>query len=351
MIKKAILNILFLLLPTLLMAWPVSVPNVGGRIKVVSQNCKYYYVVSYTDASLSCDYHTEVDMRKKTENLANSLVYMDADIYALQEVEPNDSVLHYLANEMNDIAGDDLYSYIKDGLQGDYAKYQNIKSGYIYRKDKIAPYRGSTSPYSSGAYKLRMRIQTFEEISTGEKFTLSVNHFKSKSGDTDGSSQSARNTNASNLISKLNTLYYDPDILVVGDLNETTSEPAVQSLVNAGYAEQLERYDTNAYSYYYNRSYSLLDHILANSTMASQVTGAGVFHINTYYNRGYAAERYSDHDPVMVGINLGSTSAIHETQLQPARKVLINGKLYIITTNTIFTPDGRSCERQKAKHL
>ena len=77
---------------------------------------------------------------------------------------------------------------------------------------------GSTSsPYSSGEYNARMRIQAFKENATGELFVLSMNHFKAKTSSDDG--EKTRIQNASNLISKLKMVTSDPDIraIVSGD--------------------------------------------------------------------------------------------------------------------------------------
>ena len=65
----------------------------------------------------------------------------------------------------------------------------------------------------------------------------------------------------------------------------------------------------------YNGEAGYLDHALASASMAAQITGVSVFHINAdepsifeYANSGYQPNMYrsSDHDPVVVGISLGT---------------------------------------------
>jgi hypothetical protein len=128
-----------------------------------------------------------------------------------------------------------------------------------------------------------------------------MNHFKAKVNSSD-EGESQRLTNANDVINTLKTTCYDPDVLLMGDLNAYPGESCIVLLENAGYAEQLLLFDSNAYSYYYQGSYGLLDHAMANSTMANQITGAQVYHINTL---GYYDYKYSDHDCCMVGLNLG----------------------------------------------
>jgi predicted extracellular nuclease len=236
---------------------------------------------------------------------------------------------------MNEIAGENNYTYIKDGTNSTYTKV-----GFIYRKDKVTPYQSTISATTQYAYKMRLRIQAFKENSTNEKFVLSMNHFKAKvNSDDEGESQ--RNRNTSDVINKLKSLNYDPDILIMGDLNAYTYEDCIQTLISSGYDEMLVQYDSNAYSYIYQGDRCLLDHAMANSTMAEQVTGARVYHINTAGGYNY---KYSDHDAVLVGLNLGMQQPGEGIQTVsttvPARKVLRNGQLLIEIDGHFFTITG-----------
>ena len=57
---------------------------------------------------------------------------------------------------------------MRDGLSAsqNLSGYMPLKAGFIYRSDKVTPVGKNTSPYSSGTYKPRMRIQAFKENST-----------------------------------------------------------------------------------------------------------------------------------------------------------------------------------------
>ena len=122
----------------------------------------------------------------------------------------------------------------------------------------------------------------------------------------------------------------------MGDLNCEVGEEPLNLIENAGYVEQLLKYDANAYSYCYQGNGSLIDHVYANATMAAQITGAGVFHISSTCELANADYRYSDHDPYMVGINLGSrpTGCEQATATRTAIKRMQNGQLIIVR------PDG-----------
>lgn len=278
---------------------PVSIPQLGGgRLVVCGQNARNYFAVDFKRT----DYTTQEGLQDKTDRIVTAFRAMDADIYAICELENNDSILILLTNAMNEAAGQNIYAYVSDN--GVYSSSEAIKSGFLYRKDKVRPYGANSSASSSYYYRYTMRLQAFEELSTSERFVLSMNHFKAKD-DTADQGNAKRETNASHLISALRNVTTDPDILIMGDLNCTIDESPLQAIVNAGYIEQLLRYDESAYSYIYSRQEQLIDHIFANESMQEQLTGAGVCHINTGTSRS-GSFWYSDHDPYLVAMNLSS---------------------------------------------
>jgi len=333
--KKTLLLVVLSTLTLGLFAWnsPVTIPDVGNaRLRIVGQNAHNYFfdiTNSYSESK------TEQALATKTTKMANAFVALEADIVALCEVEECDTILGMLVKRMNEIAGENNYTYIKDGTNSTYTKV-----GFIYRKDKVTPYQSTISATTQYAYKMRLRIQAFKENSTNEKFVLSMNHFKAKvNSDDEGESQ--RNRNTSDVINKLKSLNYDPDILIMGDLNAYTYEDCIQTLISSGYDEMLVQYDSNAYSYIYQGDRCLLDHAMANSTMAEQVTGARVYHINTAGGYNY---KYSDHDAVLVGLSLGKQQRGENlddvSTTSRAHKVLHNGQLYIEIDGIRFTITG-----------
>lgn len=275
-------------------AW-AQVPSVGNaRLVVCGQNARNYFVVDLT--ADRADAQTKAELEDKTAKMVQALRAIDADIYAFNELEVNDSVLGYLSAAMNRAAGRTLYAPLRDGLS---AGDTYIKSGYMYRTDKVKPYGANTAASSQTYYNNTMRVQAWEELSTGERFVLSMNHFKAKDN-TDDAGNEKRVRNATDLVRALSRITTDPDILVLGDLNCTIEEDPLVYILNNGYEEMLLAYDAAAYSYVYRGTRQLIDHVFANATMSEQVTGAGVYHVNTSGNN-----RYSDHDPYLVGLVLG----------------------------------------------
>ncbi len=190
-------------------------------------------------------------------------------------------------------------------------------------------------------------IQTFDEVATGARMTVAVNHLKSKGspcddvgdpglGDGQGNCNLTRTTAAQAMADYLAT---DPtgsgdaDILIIGDLNAYAMEDPITALEAAGYTDLIEAFEgPSAYSFVFDGQLGYLDHAMANGSLVPQVTGVSEWHINADeinlldYNddiqdgeeASFEREstngglslfdpdpyRSSDHDPVVIGLDL-----------------------------------------------
>ena len=336
----------------LLVAWSLTAvaqqqlpqrPNLGNaRIVVLANNLENFYY-NYDESSRP-DYDTDAGRAAKTAKIVQMMINSGADIFAFCEVEAKPITLEYLVQELNTAAGGNDYAAVSDGINVQTDNYDNaIKSGFVYRKATVQPYGSNYAATGVAYYKNTMRIQAWEELATGERFTLSMNHFKAMSDD---ASKQKRIDNATWLLSGLSNTnkVKDPDILIMGDLNAQMAEEAMQMIVEDGYEEQLLRYDPNAYSYIYKSTHELIDHAFANSTMAEQITGAVVWHTNTSASN---SNRYSDHDAVLVGLRLGEDEPIDPSGLDqttvsvPCRKEIRHGQIVIIRGDAVYTVTGQ----------
>ena len=305
-------------------------------VKVCGQNLQNYYY-NYTESSRP-SYTNEAGFLQKTNRIVNAVLTIDADIYAFCELEGTPDILDHLVTYLNTAAGvANRYAAVADGIQGVNDSYDNnLKSGFVYRTDRVRPYGSNTAASTATYYKNVMRIQAFEELTTRERFVLSMNHFKAKDSSAD-QGDAKRQTNANNLVRALKRITTDPDILVLGDLNCEYGETPISIIINAGYEEQLLRFDSTAYSYCYN-SGELIDHVLANASMRAQVTDAYVYHNCTYRCNSRIRNSYSDHDPYVVTLSLGAAGtdlqSPTETAHPAAYKTIEQGRLIIIL------PDG-----------
>jgi hypothetical protein len=209
-----------------------------------------------------------------------------------------------------------------------------IRVSLLYRSAAVTPvspaqnYQTSTAAYSL-LFDRPPLAQSFRENATGEVFTVVVNHFKSKGGcpasgpDADagqGCWNAKRVAQANGLAEWIRLLQVaDPDVLVIGDLNAYGEEDPVLALTDGGLVNLVARVPApSRYSYVFDGEAGCLDYALATASLARQVTGVTIWHINADepsvldYNTEFKTQdlyeptpyRSSDHDPVVVGLRL-----------------------------------------------
>lgn len=319
----------------------------AGTLRICAQNLENYYY-NYTQSSRP-SYNDAEGFRTKTVKIVNAMLTIDADIYAFCEVEAKPIVLQQLADSMNAYAGEaGRYAAVSDNI--DYTWYDGIsdnqiKSGFIYRTDKVATVGSNTAAVGGkGYYSRTMRIQTFRQLANNEKLIVSMNHFKAKDSSPD-QGEAQRQNNANDLMRAVGNLTADPDILILGDLNCEYGEVPITTIINAGFEEQLLKYNSAAWSHCYDGG-ELIDHVLANQSMAAQIVNAYVKHICAYKcnNAVSYAQSWSDHDPYVIDINLGNSapSALEMVQIEPqARKEIRHGQIIIIRGGEEYTITGQ----------
>jgi predicted extracellular nuclease len=328
-------------------------PAVGGTLEIASFNAGNYFTtlddagrICGPSGSLSCRGADDaLELSRQREKLVDAIAGLDADILGLIEVE-NDAgrTLRNLVEAVNAVPGAGSYEFVDTGALGDDA----IKVAFLYKPatvNTVGPFAILDSRVSSFFNDRRNRpalAQTFEERSNGARFTAVVNHLKSKgspctspslddpldpdTGDGQGHCNGTRTRAARALASWLTTdptESADPDFLILGDLNAYALEDPIATLEDAGYTDLIEAFvGPGAYSYVFDGEAGALDHALANVSLAGQVTGAAVWHINAGEPRAldydaanqpglYAPDRYrsSDHDPLLVGLDLEGDAA------------------------------------------
>ncbi len=322
---------------------------VEGNLKVASFNVLNYFVTLDTGAAicgpsggLGCrgaDYPAE--LIRQRDKIVNAIIAIDADILGLIEIEnhPTDAALQDLVIGLNAIVGAGIYDYVYTGPIGTDA----IKVGFIYKPSIVTPHGlfsvldSSIDPTFIDTKNRPALAQTFEHQFNGEKLTVAVNHLKSKGsscdslgdpdiGDGQGNCNITRTQAAIALTNWLNTDptgSNDSDFLIIGDLNAYAKEDPITAIKTAGYTDLLEtEIGSGVYSYIYYGESGYLDHALATCTLEGQITGVKTWDINADepkvldYNIEYNQEqtglydpspfRSSDHDPVVIGINLSS---------------------------------------------
>lgn len=217
-----------------------------------------------------------------------------------------------------------------------------ITCGFIYKPGRVSLV-GAAAVNLDPTFNRPPVAQTFA-ASNGEKFTVCVNHLKSKGsapssganidqGDGQGAWNVLRIQQANALAAWLAnspTGTVDPDTLIIGDLNAYAKEDPVTALLNAGYVNVLETLEgVGGYSYVFDGEAGHLDHALASPNLWRQIAGAFTWHNNSAEpvyldynledksatqqavnngpaNNGTTPWRASDHDPVIIDLKPGA---------------------------------------------
>lgn len=285
---------------------------------VCCMNLEYYIVEAFDSYGPANNTEHQAQRTKVSQAMAK----INADIYAFVEIQLGQGALAELAADLTKNTGRN-FTYINDGssIDGTFTK-----AGYIYCTDKVTPH--GNMQHNDTYVENRKKVQGFTEKASGEKFVLSVNHFKAKSGsgsgankdqgDGQGSFNAARVQEANSIISRYasyTSTFGDEDFLIVGDLNAYGKEDPITTLTDWGMIDLHRTFHADSsYSYVYQGTLGYLDHALCNSTLYPQVTGMTPYHINapekdTYTYNGSSNDgtmfRCSDHDPILIGLRLG----------------------------------------------
>lgn len=285
---------------------------------------------------------------RQRAKIVSAIIAINADIFGLLEIENDgfgvNSAIQDLVNAVNRELGAASYSFIDIGLPQ--VGTDAITCALLYKPAAVTPV-GAAAVLDDAVdptFVIGNRpsiAQTFKD-GDNEIFTIVINHFRSKgsacSGDPDigdgqGNCNQTRVAAANALTNWLAgdpTSSNDPDFLLMGDLNSYAREDPVTAIKNAGYIDLVQEFvGVNAYSYVYDNQSGYLDHALASSSIHASVTGGTIWHINADefaeldYNDTnppvfYESSPYrsSDHDPVIVSLNLEKPVSVDMTTFQ-----------------------------------
>ena len=284
------------------------------------------------------------EFARQRAHIVASLVATNADVIGLIEME-NDgfgatSAIRDLVAGLN-VALPAGSGYAVVDLGGTIGT-DEITCGFIYRPSRLTLV-GAPAVNFNATFNRPPVAATFA-ATNGEKFTVCVNHFKSKGSSPSsgpnvdqGDGQSAwnllRTQQANALVAWLATNptgSADPDVLIIGDLNAYAKEDPIKIIESAGYVNALEILEgEGGYSYVFGGEAGHLDHALASPTLWRQIVAAQTWHNNspepTYLdynlefksaaqrtvnngpsNNGSTPWRASDHDPVIIDIKPGA---------------------------------------------
>jgi len=339
-------------------ARPANPAPVGGSLRVGAMNLLNFFNTfsgctnGVGGAATDCrGASNAAEFERQWPKTVAAIVALDADVLGVVEIE-NDgygpsSALADLVAKVNVVAGAGTYAFIDVDAgvgQVNALGTDAIKVGLLYKPAAVTPV-GTTAALNTVAFvnggdgfpRNRPALaQAFERPDHG-RVVVSVNHLKSKgsecdapdAGDGQGNCAAVR-TAAANLLKAWlatdPTGMVDSDVIIVGDMNSYAREDPITALVSGGFTDLMaSRIGPNAYSYVFDGQWGYLDHALASTSLTSQVTGVTEWHINsdepsvldylTDFKSAaqqvslYSSDQFriSDHDPLLVGLNLTPT--------------------------------------------
>ena len=332
-----------------------TVPEVGGDLKIASFNVLNYFTTLDNGSNGARGADSSVELERQQAKIIAALAEIDADIVGLVEIENNEDVaISNLVDALNAEVGEGTYDFISQAPNFETVPGSTdaIQVGFIYKPENVTPV-GDAIAADSSAFDFppggRAPIaQTF--AAEGEEFTVVVNHFKSKGGngsgadadqgDGQGQFNATRKQQAqavADFVEQLQTATGDNDVLVIGDLNAYGQEDPIDLLRSEGLIDLVDEFvpASEQYSFVFFGAQGYLDHALATPSLSEQITGTAFWQINADeprtldYNDDildlpndnfedinpdpslYEPDpfRSSDHDPVIVGLDLSSDTS------------------------------------------
>lgn len=334
--------------------------DVGGNISVGSFNVLNYFTTT-GDRISGCSYYTDrmgqpvtvrggcdargaadiENLQRQQAKIVSALNRFDADVVVLEEIENSarfgrdrDAALATLVDALNRAAGRQQWRFVPSPVTVPEDE-DVIRTAMIYKSGAVKPIDESVVLDDRAFVNARDPLaQAFQRVggNAETRFLVVANHFKSKGSDPkDGSANADRGDGAgawnAARVGQAEALVAFADglkktrntdkVLLAGDFNAYSAEEPIQVLIRAGYVDLGAQAKTQ--SYLFGGRTGSLDHILGSSEVARTVTGAAIWNINATESVAYEYSRHnynvsrlyspdpfrsSDHDPVLVGMQL-----------------------------------------------
>ncbi|SFF31655.1 ExeM/NucH family extracellular endonuclease [Blastococcus tunisiensis] len=321
---------------------PESPDEVGGDVQVGAFNVLNYFL-TFGDSSTARGAANAAEFEEQAAKIVTAINEMDADVLALMEIEDTastgygdgtpDQAVADLVRRLNEAAGTEKWAFAAFPEELLAVDRDVIRNAIIYQPTAVTPVGDPVGRVDEENFdNAREPIaQTFE--AAGDRFTVIANHLKSKggsgaggdnvdTGDGQGAYNADRTRQARSLaafVEELRAGTGDDDVMVLGDLNAYSQEDPIEVLRAAGLTDLGTQFDEGRYSYVFDDKSGSLDHAMATASLTAKVTDVAHWNINSVESFAYQYEgdpelyaphqfRSSDHDPILVGLDLGESA-------------------------------------------
>ncbi|UWX97512.1 ExeM/NucH family extracellular endonuclease [Arthrobacter zhaoxinii] len=331
--------------------------SVGGNLKLASFNVLNYFTTT-GDTLAGCSFYKDrsgapvtvdggcdargaanaANLERQQAKIVAAINALGADVVSLMEVENSatfgknrDDALSRLVTALNAQAPG-TWDYVRSPADLP-ADEDVIRSAFIYRTATAEPVGESTILDNEAVFSNAREplAQGFRPAGgeDGTEILAVTNHFKSKgsapsSGENADTGQGGWNADrvrqAQALVDFAGTASEaagTDKVFLLGDFNAYHAEDPIKVLVDAGYVDLGAA--TGKHSYAFGGTVGSLDHILASPAANEAVTGTDIWNINSVESVAFEYSRYnynatnfyapdpyraSDHDPILVGMDL-----------------------------------------------
>ena len=283
---------------------------------------------------------------RQRDKIVRAMAGLDADVVGLMEIQNNgNAAAQNLVDSLNAQVRSGPWAVAPLPAQG--TGSDAIRVALIYKPAKVTLVGAAVSDTDPVNNRPTL-AQTFAAPG-GERFTVVVNHMKSKgscpgAGDPDaagnvdaGDGQGCWNATRLQQTQRLRTFVAQlqqnsgtNDVLMVGDFNAYGAEDPIFELTGNGFVDQAARYNALAYTYVFDAMAGRLDHAISSASMSPKIVATKLWHINADEQIAYdynlefkqplcatcapdPANRFdpyrsSDHDPILVVVDFAATA-------------------------------------------
>lgn len=347
--------------------------DVGGDVKIATFNVLNYFPTTgeeFVSNGGSCTFYTDragnrianntcnpdgprgaanaVNLQRQQIKIVKAINKLDASVVSLEEIENSvklgkarDFALNTLVTALNQASAPGTWAAVASpSALPSTAEQDVIRNAFIYKPAEVSLVGASQVLVGASAFDNAREplAQAFKRVGDADAdgFAVITNHFKSKgSGVDDGTGQGDSNPDRIAQAEALATFAENfaqdrgvDAVFLAGDFNSYSEEDPMQVLYGEGYTNLGRDYEPEVDTYTFDGLSGSLDHILANGAAADLVSDADVWSINSPEPIAYEYSRYnynvnqlysddhyraSDHDPIVVGLDLGADVPEPET--------------------------------------
>lgn len=268
------------------------------------------------------------EWQHQLQQLTQLLLHLQPQLIALNEVENDgfgpDAALAQLVTQLNQ-SQNKRFAMITVPLSD--SGSDQIRNALIYDTTQLVTL-GDTATLLSGEFARRHRppvLQTFADLQSGMRFTVVVNHLKSKGGcpkqgenadqrDGQGCWAAARLAAVQQLQRWLQQQDALQRVLLLGDFNSYPNEQSMRWLAQQGWQDVAQHVEPMAYSYQFQQWTGRLDYGWVSTDLLPSVIQMQYWPINAdepdlpimrdhTAAEGIPPYRSSDHDPLLIWLS------------------------------------------------